>query len=364
MRARLVQLTAPLLPIALLAVAASLGGCTTSRVAVPDDGEVPQGVEAYAAAVGALNFGEPEEAVSAIADLVLVEPWWVPAHVVHQDALALSGRSDFAREFYGAQAEAHRDDARRVLLDARLRPAGDSSREAGYRRAVELAPESPWPTLALAFELARAAQTGARSAVERADTGDAEGAARLRSLGSARLDEALSLAASAAERWPYLAESHSVHAEALLAAGTVRRDRAAVRSSLTAAERAVELDPGNPRRHARLARVRRELIDDTGAEEALRSALRLSPQSADLQAGLGRVLLDLGRPAEALDVLSAAAAARPSDAEIVADLGVALHRVGDPVGAEAALARAAAIDPGDERIQVSLRIVRASLIEE
>ncbi len=309
--------------------------------------------ESYAAAMRALIEADPASALAEIEALTAREPWYVPAHVLNQDALAAQGNSERAQEFYTSQAKLHDVDAARVLLAGRVARRDEGVREAAYRRAVDLDPVSPWPTVALVYELARVARTAAAAAVRFADDGYPARAADEEARASRAHGEADRLVSDLLRGHPSLADAHGVAAEVEMSHG----GRESVRNALEHAERATELDPGLPRWFALLARVRRELIDDTGAERALLQALELAPDDPDLLASLGRVLLDLGRPTDARDALLTARAGRPNDAVIATDLGVAHHRSGEFRDAVRQLEHATRLDTQDPRAVEALALV-------
>ncbi len=314
--------------------------------------------ETYSAAMREFIEGDPAAALVEIEPLTRREPWYVPAHVLYQDSLVEGGHADAIRLWYGSEAELETDDAARVLLAGRVAERARGAREIAYRRAVELDSDSPWPSLALAYELTRAAREIAERSVLAADEGyPAESdAAKLRAL--ELHGEAARLTADLLVGHPALADVHAAAAEVALTLGVAAGDRESVRAARGHAERATRLDPGHPRWWALLARVRREMIDDVGAELALLKALDLAPDDAGLLASLGRVLLDLGRPGEARDALMEARSLREDDPVIAADLGVAFHRVGEFEDAVRELERAARLDPADPRSVEALALVQ------
>lgn len=183
-----------------------------------------------------------------------------------------------------------------------------------------------------------------------------------------------------------------------LAAARVRAGRIA--EALAACDRALELEPRNPRAHLQRAVVGSWSFDPTdlvAAERAGAMALALDPSLAAAQDArcivlrkLGRLdeaiaageaalaapgaapgfavslaaaLLDAGRPADAARLLEPVATAAPQHALVQRELGVALTRAGAARAAVAALARASALDPTDQRA-VAHRIVCHQLLGE
>jgi Tfp pilus assembly protein PilF len=335
-----------------------LAGCASSAVAVPEAERVgPSGETRYRAAVRAWIADDAAAALTELEPLRTVEPWYVPAHTLWQDAALSLGRADEVRSWYGAQARERPQDAARVLLAGRVTPREGGAREEAYRTAVGLDPEAPWPRLALSHELNQLALEAFVRAVARADDGFAEESAAENDAAAAYHEESRELADQLVEQFPDLADVAAGAAHVLLTRGAALGERGTLQRALELAERAVELDEAHPARHALLARVRRELIDDAGAEESLRRALELDPGDGILLAGLGRVLIDLGRPDEARDVLLQAQSARPDDPAVAVDLGVAAHRDGDLDDARLHLERGAALAPDDPRPLEALALV-------
>lgn len=336
-----------------------VAACSSPRIAVPEAERLDErGRAAYQAAVAEWIADDAEGAREALAELRALEPWFVPAHVLWQDAGKLLGKHEEMAAWYASEAQRRPDDAARVLLAGRLAPRAGDGREQAYRRAAALDPASPWPSLALAFELDRRAFAAYEASIELADDGFLEDSSAQRDLAANLHAESQELSELVVARHPGLPDACAGAAEVFLTRGAALGERPTMLRALELAARAVELDPGNPSRHALLARVRRELIDDPGAEEALRRALELDPGDPDLLASLGRVLLDLGRADEARDALRRAFRRRPEDPVIAADLGVAAHRLGDLETARERLTLAAQLDPHDPRPLEALALVQ------
>jgi len=348
----------PLRTVHVLAVLILVTACAGRMPAAPNAAILAASErEAYGVAMRAFIDDDPAAAIAEIEPLTRREPWYVPAHVLYQDSLRAHGLAAQAREWYASEVAIDPDDAARVLLAGRVTDRADGRREAAYRRAADLDPSSPWPVLALAYELTRAARDAAEGAISLGDGGYPMEAATERARAGDLHEEAQRLAADLLAAHPLIADAHAAAAEVALGLGVAVGDRESVRAALGHAERATELDPALPRWFALLARVRRELIDDAGAESALRKALVLDPDDPELLASLGRVLLDLGRPEDARDALLAARSAREDDLVIATDLGVAWHRSGDLQQAVRELERAARLAPNDPRPLEALALV-------
>jgi Flp pilus assembly protein TadD len=306
---------------------ALLAGCVGPLPVAPDSAALTATERAaYGSALQAFSRAEPQAALTAVSPLTELQPWYVPAHVVYQDALVELGHRDEVSAWYRAQAELESGDAAHVLLAARLDGREAGRREQGYRRAFELDSASPWPAVALVYELTRVARDRAVESVRLADTGYPVEAAETEERAREVQRETEAILAQLLAAHADLADVQAAAANSALTVAVATGARDSLHIALEHAERATQLDPGTPRWFALLARVRRELIDDAGAETALRQALDLDPDDPLLLASLGRVLLDRGRPEEARDALALATSALPDDAIIATDLGVAYHR--------------------------------------
>jgi Flp pilus assembly protein TadD len=335
-----------------------LSACAGPMPVAPEGAALtPDERDAYSTALRALIEGEPDAALAGVMPLTRREPWYVPAHVLYQDALTAQGHRAAAVRWYAAEAEIGATDAARVLLAGRLAPRDERRREAAYRRAAELDPDSPWPALALAYELTRSAREDATRTVTEADRGYLAEAAAAEERARAEHAEAQEIASRLLASHPQMAEVHAAAAEVALTYGLAAGDRERIEAARGYAETAAALDPGRPRWLVLAARVHRELIDDQSAAKALEQALQLAPDDPGLHASLGRVLLDLGRAEEARDALATARAGRPDDAAIATDLGVAYHRTGQLEESVEELERAARLAPADPRPIEALALV-------
>lgn len=261
------------------------------------------------------------------------------------------------------------------------------------------APGNPAAAIAEARALraaGRAAEAAARLApLAAAAPGDA---ALQEQLGRSLFEAGEHAAAAAAFEAVVAARPAAAGGWISLAAARVRAGRLA--EALSACDRALELEPRNPRAHLQRAVVGSWSFDPTelaAAERAATAALALDPALAaahdarcivlrklgrlaeaiaageaalaapDAAPGfavsLAAALLDAGRPADAARRLGPVAAAAPQHAVVQRELGVALTRVGEARAAAAALDRAAALDPTDQRA-VAHRIVCHQLLGE
>jgi tetratricopeptide (TPR) repeat protein len=304
-----------------------LGGCAGVVRSVPDGRRLDEAQRAaWAQAAGSLDRGRPEEAIEAVAPLLALEPWHVPSHVVYQDALRGLGREDELLAAY-APVAADGSDASRVLLAHRALPAQGGARETGYRRAVALDPQAAWPRLALAYELARRGTQALDEQERLTREGFSVPAEEAGTRGTASLEEAEALALAVAADHPRLAAAHGAVSDVVARAHSLGRRQARQAQAFEAAQRAVDLDPADPRAQVRLANAARRSSDDDTAADALQEAVALSGGDAGIRALFGRVLLDLRRDAEARRQLERAADALPDDMAILVNLGVALYRL-------------------------------------
>ena len=116
-----------------------LGACAGAPLAVPEAERLSVDQQAYyRAALSAWIAGDAEGARAYLAELERIEPWYVPAHVLRQNAMLSPSERQEAVAWYSARAAERPDDAARVLLDGRLTPRDDGAREQAYRRARAL----------------------------------------------------------------------------------------------------------------------------------------------------------------------------------------------------------------------------------
>jgi len=333
---------------ALLAVAACAS--SDSRAYVPDGEALSRShATAWTEARIALRAGRAGEALKLLEPWLGTEPWHVPTHVLRQRALLEVSGEEAVRAWYERESETSPDDAVRALLAARTRPRADRQRAAGYARARELDPASPWAAVASATEaLAQAAEEDAK-ATALLDKGFVADAAAARLAAERARADAEASARFATTAAPGLAAAHATLAEVLLAQ-RAKTPSLPVDEALSAATRAAETDPGEPAHQALLARALRSAADDRGAAAALERALALDPRSAELHAGLGRVLLDLGEAQRARRTLDEAVRLHPDDADAWLNLAVACDRLADRAQAVAASERAVRLAPKDPRI--------------
>jgi tetratricopeptide (TPR) repeat protein len=344
-----------------LLAAAILAGCTTTPRAVPDAADLAgTEVEAFRGAESAVDAGDPERALRTIDPAAEREPWHVPSHVLRQDAFVALGREAEARAWYADEAERHPDDAARVLLAARLAPRTGGAREAGYRAAIKLDPGSPWPRIALAYELARVADDDGARATTLADGGFPADADAARKHAAAARAEAEALATAVVADRPDLGAAQGVLADVLLAADLGVTDSRTA-TAARAAEAAARIDSGSAAAWDRAGRARRVRADDAGAAIAFTRAADLAPAVASYKANLGRVLLDLRKDGMARDVLEQAARLAPADELIAVNHAVALFRTGRLEAAAREFERASALAPSDPRPLEGVALARGEL---
>jgi hypothetical protein len=129
--------------------------------------------------------------------------------------------------------------------------------------------------------------------------------------------------------------------------------------AIRALERALELEPDDPRMHSNLGSllfVRGEL---TRAEHHLSEAVRLAPGSVEARVNLAGPLAALGRLDEAEAALRTAVRLAPDDPLAWRNLGLVLEAGGRAEEAVAAFGRALILDPGDPEAGRGLARVRA-----
>lgn len=344
----------------LLTIVAACAACTTpARQAYLAERLSPAERAAFVTALGRLDRGDAEGALVVVQPVCAVEPWYVPAHVARQDALRRLGQDDEVARSYRDAAAALPGDGARVLLAGRTFADDAPEKAAYYRRALELDASSPWPVIALAYELLREAAQDEDEATRLSREGFLPASKERADRGAARRTEAEALARRAEQAHPVLAAAHALVADAMLASVDETSRRRRLDAALESARRAATLDPADPWMHVRLAAVLRIRGDDAGAAEELRSAYGLSGRAASVGARLARVLLDLSEDSEALDLLEAAAGVLQDDAVTWMNLGVARYRARDFAGAEEAYSWAARLAPDSPDPFEGLAVVRA-----
>jgi serine/threonine-protein kinase len=129
-------------------------------------------------------------------------------------------------------------------------------------------------------------------------------------------------------------------------AGTPAGRAEGLRRSLSAAEKAIELDPGLPAGYLARAESRRVgAWDFAGAEADMERALALGPADARAQRAHGYVLLENGRAREGLSSFRKAIELDPLDGETWFGLAAAHLELGDKASARTALERAREVTP-------------------
>ena len=126
-----------------------------------------------------------------------------------------------------------------------------------------------------------------------------------------------------------------------------RRDRKDLDEAVTALERAVELQPGQPQFHLVLGQLFAEQQNLTPALVHLKRAATLAPDDPEPAYNLGLALRLQGDLDAAEVQFRIALAKNPDHALARRSLGLVLRQKGDPGGAATELRRAAAQQPGD-----------------
>ena len=108
-----------------------------------------------AVAAARLNFerGHPQEALVAIDAVVAGQPDAIDAQRLRQDILRSRGRMAMLCAEAAARVAAAPEDGLAHYLQGRIMPPGSEVQRACFVRAAELAPQSPYPWLGLAFAL-------------------------------------------------------------------------------------------------------------------------------------------------------------------------------------------------------------------
>src|SRR5215813_541618 len=116
--------------------------------------------------------------------------------------------------------------------------------------------------------------------------------------------------------------------------------------AITAARKAVELDPSSSLGHRALAVAAFHWsFDVPTAEREFRTALDLDPEDAEAHRGFANALMLLGRQAEAMAQIDRARALEPASSGIAAERALILHRAGRTDEALGVLKELARIQP-------------------
>ena len=119
-------------------------------------------------------------------------------------------------------------------------------------------------------------------------------------------------------------------------------------------ERAVDVDPKNPRARLGLAESLGELGDLEGALAALDEARALDVRHPGLDVYRATLLSDLGRPGEAVEVLESVLESSPDAREAQRLLGLITYSLNRDSQSADALARVLAKDPADVEARITL----------
>jgi tetratricopeptide (TPR) repeat protein len=313
----------------------SLAGC---RSALPPR-TVPEGARldedqrrAYLRALKERASGDREGAERALAPLLALRPLHVPSHLLRQDIGRSAGRGAALAEEYEAIAAAAPGDASAAVLRARATDHPAEWRIEQYQGAAARDASAPWPRIALAAARADHALELHRLAAERTRAGYPDEGARLRDQARASAERAVTEGQRAAALAPDLAPAHAVLAHARGVAADIAAENDGQRRRLRGAaveawDRALALDPGDPRCLLGRALLLRSVESRDSREQAqtdLDAAARLAPRDLAVLCARARNLDDLARRSEAVEAWRAAAEAAPADPEVRTDLGNAL----------------------------------------
>jgi TolB-like protein/DNA-binding winged helix-turn-helix (wHTH) protein/tetratricopeptide (TPR) repeat protein len=147
---------------------------------------------------------------------------------------------------------------------------------------------------------------------------------------------------------PGYAEAHAGLAEALVSQFILGQARVAdvMPAAVTAAKRAVELDPNSGEAYTALGAVDKSFLWDwNAAEQNLRKGIALSPSNSNAESWLAVYLMHVNRPAEAVEAARRAVSLDPLSFWANRNLGMALFYARRYDEALAALKRASEIAP-------------------
>ena len=139
----------------------------------------------------------------------------------------------------------------------------------------------------------------------------------------------------------------------------LERARGNMKGAISAAQRAVELRPGDPESAALLAVYLTEAGRAAAAARFLEPWLAREDDDLDVLNALAVALTSSGKPREALDVLARARRAYPTNTQVIVNIGTVYLTGGDLVHARQAFEAALDLDPGVARAHNSLGVIAA-----
>jgi arylsulfatase A-like enzyme/Flp pilus assembly protein TadD len=139
----------------------------------------------------------------------------------------------------------------------------------------------------------------------------------------------------------------------------LERARGNMKGAISAAQRAVELRPGDSESAALLAVYLTEAGRAAAAARFLEPWLEREDDDLDVLNALAVALANSGRPREALDVLARARRAHPTNTQVLVNVGTVYLTVGDLVHARQAYEAALDLDPDVARAHNSLGVIAA-----
>ena len=167
-----------------------------------------------------------------------------------------------------------------------------------------------------------------------------------------RLDEAIAVGQEVIARRPDMDLAH-------MQLAYLERARGNMRAAIAAAQRAVELRPGDAESAALLAVYLTEAGRAQSAAEFLAPWLARDDDDLDVLNALGMAIATAGRPREALDVLDRARRAHPTNTQVLVNIGTVCLMSGDMARARQAFEVALAVDPDVARAHNSLGVIAA-----
>jgi len=167
-----------------------------------------------------------------------------------------------------------------------------------------------------------------------------------------RIDEAIALGREVIARRPDMDL-------ALMQVAYLERARGDLPAAIAAAQRAVQLRPGDAESSALLAVYLTEAGRAREAVDFLSPWLKRTDDDLDVLNALGVALATAGRPREALQVLGRARSAHPTNTQTLVNIGTVFLAGGDLVRARQAFEAALDMDPGVARAHNSLGVIAA-----
>jgi tetratricopeptide (TPR) repeat protein len=298
---------------------------------------------------------QPEVAVTAYAQALMIDPGQVEAHNNQGNALQALGRSAEAAQCYRRAIALQPDlpEAHYNLANMLVAGGEPAAAIASFQEAIRLRPDYPEAHNNLGLALAEQDDTDAAAAAYVAAlAGRPNYAEALTNLGHVlrrvqRWDDAVTC-------YRRVAALRSDHAEAHNNLGNALHDLGHLEAAAASCRRAIALDPAYARAHYNLGIILAEQERPHEAVGSFLAALAAQPAYPEALNNLAIAYRNLGQWEDAVACLRRALALRPDFADAANNLGTALRDLGRLAEAEASFRRAIALQPDGAEAHMNL----------